>query len=64
MDADRAPAPPPKIAADVGRGNPAALIRLGLAPEEDPAPADVALPQEAVEVALMNDPLADPLAGA
>eukprot|EP00969_Alexandrium_andersonii_P015983 699316-Alexandrium_andersonii.AAC.1 len=26
VDADRAPAPPPEIAADVGRGNPAALI--------------------------------------
>eukprot|EP00969_Alexandrium_andersonii_P227474 10045952-Alexandrium_andersonii.AAC.1 len=49
MPHDRAPPIPAEIAADVGRGDPAALTRLSLEPEEHLAGHDVALPQHAVE---------------
>eukprot|EP00969_Alexandrium_andersonii_P040487 1775190-Alexandrium_andersonii.AAC.1 len=62
-DSDRAPVVPQQIADDVAHGNPIALQRLGLKVEEVEGPEDVALPQEAVVLALMNDPTADPLSG-
>eukprot|EP00969_Alexandrium_andersonii_P085863 3786067-Alexandrium_andersonii.AAC.1 len=64
FEADRAPAVPQHIADDVAHGNPAALLRLGMRADEVEGPEDVTLPQEAVELALMRDPVADPLAGA